>query len=69
MPYLQEKGVLEILIKSASILTLTLDEVKEREEYILSIGETITVNGKFNSIFNLSKKRYQAKKEKNKSIK
>ena len=69
MPYLKEKGVLEILINSASILTLKLDEVKDREEFILSIGETITTNGKFNSIFGLSRKNYQIKKEKYKVIK
>ena len=69
MSYLKEKGVLEILINSASILTLKLDEIKDREEFILSIGETITTNGKFNSIFGLSRKNYQIKKEKYKVIK
>ena len=69
MPYLKKKGVLEVLINSAPILTLKLDEVKDREEFILSIGETITTNGKFNSIFGLSRKNYQIKKEKYKVIK
>lgn len=69
MPYLKEKGILEVLINSASILTLKLDEIKDREEFILSIGETITTNGKFNSIFGLSRKNYQIKKEKYKVIK
>ena len=69
MPYLKEKGVLEVLINGATILTLKLDEVKDREEFILSIGETITTNGKFNSIFRLSRKNYQIKKEKYKVIK
>ena len=69
MPYLQEKGVLEVLITSASILTLTLEEVKERENFILSIGENITSKGKFNSIFGLSRKNYQLKKEKYSAIK
>ena len=69
MPYLKEKGVLEVLINGATILTLKLDEVKDREEFILSIGETITTNGKFNSIFGLSRKNYQIKKEKYKVIK
>ena len=69
MQYLKEKGVLEILINSASILTLKLDEIKDREKFILSIGETITTNGKFNSIFGLSRKNYQIKKEKYKVIK
>ena len=33
MPYLEKKGYLEGLLgKSASILSLTLDEIKEREK-------------------------------------
>ena len=63
-PYLKELGVLEIVINSSSILTLTLDEIKERMEYIESINEEIVVEDKFNSIFGLSKKNYLLRKEK-----
>ena len=61
-PYLAEIGVLEYVINSASILSLTLDEIKERKQFIESIGESIVLdNGRFNSIFGLSKKNYQNK--------
>jgi len=69
LPYLQEKRVLEVLPKSASILSLTLEEIKEREKFMESIGEKIlNTNGtKFNSIFGLSKKRYAQRVEKEKN--
>ncbi len=72
LPYLQEKGILKILPQSASILSLTLDEIKEREKFIKGIGEGMlnTKGNKFNSIFGLSKKRYaqRVEKEKNKGV-
>ena len=47
-------------MKSASILTLTLDEIKERKGLIDGLGESMVLpNGRFNSIFGLSKKNYQ----------
>ena len=69
LPYLQEKRVLEVLPKSASILSLTLDEIKEREKFIESIGESVlnTYETKFNSIFGLSRKKYAQRVEKEKN--
>lgn len=37
-PYLEELGVLEVVRESASILSLKLDEIKERKAFIDSIG-------------------------------
>ena len=71
MPYLQELGVLETLKKSASILTLTLEEIKERKQILDDNNmPMILENGKYNSIFGLSKKKYQEylKKLNNKSL-
>ncbi|MBQ8472592.1 MAG: hypothetical protein IJ501_03720 [Bacilli bacterium] len=62
-PYLESLGVLDVVINSSSILTLTLDEIIERKEFIESIGEDIVINNKFNSIFGMSKKNYQKRKE------
>ena len=63
-PYLDSLGVLENVKESASILTLTVDEIKTRKAFIESIGEDIVLdNGKFNSIFGLSKKNYAKKVE------
>ena len=59
LPYLQSIGVLETIKTSASILSLTLEEIKERQAFIESIGETIVIDGKFNRIFGMPKKRYQ----------
>ena len=61
LPYLQSIGALETTKTSASILLLTLEEIKERQEFIESIGETIVKGDKFNSIFGLSRKNYQKK--------
>ena len=63
-PYLDSLGVLENVKESASILTLTVDEIKTRKAFVESIGEDIVLdNGKFNSVFGLSKKRYAKKVE------
>ena len=61
LPYLQEIGVLETVKTSASILLLTLEEIKERQAFIESIGETIVKNNKFNPIFGMPRKNYQKK--------
>ena len=61
LPYLQSIGVLETIKTSASILLLTLEEIKERRAFIESIGESIVKENKFNSIFGLSRKNYQKK--------
>ena len=63
LPYLQSIGVLETVKNSASILILTLEEIQERQAFAEKIGEPIDINGRFNSIFGLSRKNYQ-KKEK-----
>ena len=59
LPYLQSIGVLETIKTSASILSLTLEEIKERQAFIKNIGETIVIDGKFNPIFGMIQKRYQ----------
>ena len=60
MSYLKELGVLEILKKSPSILALTLEEIKERKQILDEYGLPFVLeNGKFNSIFGLSKNRYK----------
>ena len=60
LPYLDLLNVLPVVIDSASILTLSLEEIMERKEYIESIGEELVLpNGRFNSIFGLSKVNYK----------
>ena len=60
--YLDELNVLPHVINSASILDLTIDEIKERKEFIDNLGENIITNkGKFNSLFGMSKKNYAKK--------
>ena len=61
LPYLQSIGVLETIKTSASILSLTLEEIKERKAFIESIGEPIVKENKFNSIFGMPKKSYPKK--------
>ena len=61
LPYLQSIGVLETIKTSASILSLTLEEIKERKAFIESIGEPIVRENKFNSIFGMPKKSYPKK--------
>ena len=61
MPYLDSLGVLEFIINSASILTLTKDEIEKRVEIIKLLGEDIVKNGKFNSVFGMNKTRLNKK--------
>ena len=61
LPYLQSIGVCETIKMSSKILTWTLEEIKERQAFIESIGEPIVKGDKFNSIFGLSRKNYQKK--------
>ena len=61
LPYLQSIGVLETVKNSASILSLTLEEIQERQAFAEKIGEQIVKDGRFNSIFGLSRKNYQKK--------
>ena len=57
--YLDELGVLETVRQSASILELKLDEIRERKNFVDSIGEPMVLeNGKFNSVFGMSRKKY-----------
>ena len=62
-PYLNSLGVLPTVINSASILTLSLDEIKERKQVLDYLGEPMVVGNRYNSIFGLSKKNYQKKLE------
>ncbi len=60
LPYLESLGVLPYVVKSASILTLTLEEIKERQALIESNNDTlILANGRFNTIFGLSRSNYK----------
>ena len=61
MPYLDSLGVLEFIINSASILTLTKEEIEKRVEIIKLLGEDIVKNGKFNSVFGMNKTRLNKK--------
>ena len=72
MPYLQELGILETVKKSASILLLALDEIKERQKILEDSNQPLVLeNGRYNSIFGLSKKKYAeyVKNMNNKKIK
>ena len=62
-PYLEKLGVLDVVINSSSILTLSLEEIIERKDFIELLDGEMVVDGKFNSIFGLSKKNYQKRKE------
>ena len=72
MPYLQRKCLLDILQNNSTILSLTLDEIRERESFLKSVGESILNQDgtKFNSIFGLSKNRYiqRVEKERDKEV-
>ena len=72
LPFLQEKGVLPVVLSSASILILTKDEIAERMEYLQKHGKPITVDSKngqaFNSLFGLSRKKYKELADKDKAI-
>ena len=61
LPYLQSIGVLEVIKTSSVILNCSLEEIKERQAFIESIGEPIVKENKFNSIFGLSRRNYQKK--------
>lgn len=60
--YLVGRGYIKLLKNSQSILKLTLEEIIDREVYILSIGENIVTGDNFNPIFGLSKQVYEARK-------
>ena len=64
-PYLEKLHVLDAVIASASILTLKLEEIEERKAILDMQGiEMVNEKGKFNSIFGLSRKKYNELKRK-----
>ena len=62
-PYLDSKGVLPAVVNSPAILGLKFEEMIEREKMISQLGEEDVVNGRFNPIYGLSRKKYSEKKE------
>ena len=46
------------MLNSPGILALTMDEIIERRAYIESCGLENVCDGKFNSIYGLSRKKY-----------
>lgn len=60
-PYLEEKGYLDCINGGSAMLTLPLNELKERESVLRTLGEDGIVNGKVNDIFALSNEKYQEK--------
>ena len=62
-PYLESLGVLPTVINSASILTLSLEEIQERKSVLDMLGESMVVGNRYNYIFGLSKKNYAKKLE------
>ena len=62
-PYLDRKGVLPAVITSPAILGLKFEEILERESIVSQLGESDVVNGRFNPIYGLSRKKYSEKKE------
>ena len=61
LPYLDSRGELDVVKNSASILSLKFDEIKAREAFIERIGEANIVDGRFNSIYGLSRKKFEAR--------
>ncbi len=62
LPYIEECGYMEGLLgKNALVLSLTLDEIKEREEVIKRKGEEVLLPDGFNTIFGQDKKTYERK--------
>ena len=69
LPYLKSEGLLPYVINSSSILSLRLEEIIERKEYIESIGEDLIVNGRFNIIFGKTRRNYEKLKNNQKQLK
>lgn len=63
-PLLDSLGVLDTVINSPSILTLTEEEIKDRIAFLDRINENIVVGETFNSLFGLSRKNYLLRVEK-----
>jgi len=66
LPYLKKIGVLEYVKTSASIMALSIDEIKERKKFIESRGESLTKGKRFNSIFGMTRRNYEKMKEEEK---
>ena len=65
LPYLQQLNVLPIVINSASILTFKLEEIQERKSILDMQGiNMVDERGKFNSIFGMTRKKYNELKNK-----
>lgn len=66
LPYLESLEMLPYIIKSSSILNLTLEELKERKTFIVTNNDTLVLPSKeFNSIFGLSRSNYKKLTNKN----
>lgn len=62
LPYFDECGYLEGLLgRCAGVLTLSFDEIKEREEVIKRCGQEVIIDGSFNPIFGQTRKKYYDK--------
>jgi len=73
LSFLQEKGMLPVVLTSASILSLTLEDIEERMEYLKSHNKPIVVLGRkkeqaFNPALGISRARYEKLLEKEKRI-
>lgn len=64
LPHLEERGTIYGVLTTPAILTLKYDEILEREKFISSIGQEDVVDGRFNSIYGLSRKNYELYKSK-----
>ena len=58
LKYLDGYGERDVVLDSPSILALTMDEIIERRSYIESCGLENVCDGRFNSIYGLSRKKY-----------
>ena len=61
--YLQGRKCLHYLKDNIGILSLSIEEIVERDSFINNIGESFIVEDGINPIFGLSKKRYMDEKE------
>ena len=62
--YCSGRGCMDVIKTCPYILRLTLYEIVERDSYINSIGGTFIEDGKFNSVFSWSRKKFLEEKEK-----
>lgn len=59
LPYLESKEYLGGLLKGTAILSLTFDEVIERENFLKERGEQVLIDGKFNPVFGWTRKKFK----------